>query len=98
MSLLGRCSVFSSADSESCTVLPFAEDVDPSVGRFRNMVQTAVVPVKVRSDFQPCNQSIIAVSNSPGGLHLTTECAVLKGIFLLRRSCACVSQLYLLAI
>lgn len=23
------------------------EDVDPSVGRFRNMVQTAVVPVKV---------------------------------------------------
>ena len=26
-----------------------AEDVDPSVGRFRNMVQTAVVPVKVGS-------------------------------------------------
>lgn len=24
-----------------------AEDVDPSVGRFRNMIQTAVVPIKV---------------------------------------------------
>lgn len=24
-----------------------AEDVDPTVGRFRNMVQTAVVPIKV---------------------------------------------------
>lgn len=27
---------------------PFTEDVDPSVGRFRNMVQTAVVPLKVK--------------------------------------------------
>lgn len=27
--------------------LTATEDVDPSVGRFRNMVQTAVVPVKV---------------------------------------------------
>ena len=26
-----------------------AEDVDPSVGRFRNMIQTAVVPIKVSS-------------------------------------------------
>lgn len=24
-----------------------AEDIDPSVGRFRNMVQTAVIPIKV---------------------------------------------------
>lgn len=29
----------------------FAEDVDPSVGRFRNMVQTAVVPVKVGNTY-----------------------------------------------
>lgn len=27
--------------------LTLTEDVDPSVGRFRNMVQTAVVPMKV---------------------------------------------------
>lgn len=26
----------------------FTEDIDPSVGRFRNMIQTAVVPIKVR--------------------------------------------------
>ena len=25
------------------------EDIDPSVGRFRNMVQTAVVPIKVKT-------------------------------------------------
>ncbi|XP_036808881.1 nuclear inhibitor of protein phosphatase 1 isoform X5 [Oncorhynchus mykiss] len=29
-------------------LLVFTEDVDPSVGRFRNMVQTAVVPIKKR--------------------------------------------------
>lgn len=27
-----------------------AEDIDPSVGRFRNMVQTAVIPIKVSTD------------------------------------------------
>ena len=27
------------------------EDIDPSVGRFRNMVQTAVIPIKVRLGF-----------------------------------------------
>lgn len=32
-----------------CVIL--TEDVDPSVGRFRNMVQTAVVPVKVKNHF-----------------------------------------------
>lgn len=28
-----------------------AEDIDPSVGRFRNMVQTAVIPIKVSFGF-----------------------------------------------
>lgn len=97
MSLLDWCSVFPFVDSESCTVLPFAEDVDPSVGRFRNMVQTAVVPVKVHSNFQFSNQSILTVINSPHGLHLrNTMCY--GGIFFLRRSCVYVSQLYFLAI
>lgn len=31
----------------SNSFLYLAEDVDPSVGRFRNMVQTAVIPIKV---------------------------------------------------
>lgn len=30
-------------------LLTLLEDVDPSVGRFRNMVTTAVVPIKVTS-------------------------------------------------
>lgn len=46
------CFIFFCVVTESCTVLAFTEDVDPSVGRFRNMVQTAVVPVKVHSNFQ----------------------------------------------
>lgn len=41
----------------------FAEDVDPSVGRFRNMVQTAVVPVKVRGDSSLSHQHF-ALMNS----------------------------------
>lgn len=30
---------------------PLTEDIDPSVGRFRNMVQTAVIPMKVGVSF-----------------------------------------------
>lgn len=50
-----RCSAFSCVLTEGFTVLAFTEDVDPSVGRFRNMVQTAVVPVKVQSNSQLSN-------------------------------------------
>ncbi|XP_077455780.1 nuclear inhibitor of protein phosphatase 1-like [Stigmatopora argus] len=35
-----------SFNDEDCIINP--EDIDPSVGRFRNMVQTAVVPIKKR--------------------------------------------------
>lgn len=42
----------------SKSFLYLAEDVDPSVGRFRNMVQTAVIPIKVIffncSHLRPC--------------------------------------------
>lgn len=50
-----RCSAFFCGLTEGFTVLAFTEDVDPSVGRFRNMVQTAVVPVKVQSKSQLSN-------------------------------------------
>lgn len=39
--------VFPAEHHTNPILLSSAEDVDPSVGRFRNMVQTAVVPVKV---------------------------------------------------
>lgn len=41
--------------TDSLPVVAFAEDVDPSVGRFRNMVQTAVVPVKVQNNSRLSN-------------------------------------------
>ncbi|XP_073471637.1 nuclear inhibitor of protein phosphatase 1 [Aquarana catesbeiana] len=53
------------------------EDVDPSVGRFRNMVQTAVVPVKKRKTENPGSLSLEdsvgrRVQNFPfsGGLYV----------------------------
>lgn len=32
-------------------ILTITEDIDPSVGRFRNMIQTAVIPIKVSFGF-----------------------------------------------
>ena len=36
------------------------EDVDPSVGRFRNLVSTTVIPVKVGSEIQLGHQQAIS--------------------------------------
>lgn len=67
----------------------FAEDVDPSVGRFRNMVQTAVVPVKVWGDFLISTlhwwAHFLLLRNR---VHSHTE-----SVSLLSRSRVCVSQL-----
>uniref|UniRef100_A0A672R4H3 Protein phosphatase 1, regulatory subunit 8a n=1 Tax=Sinocyclocheilus grahami TaxID=75366 RepID=A0A672R4H3_SINGR len=51
------------------------EDVDPSVGRFRNMVQTAVVPIKVRSlelRCTPCFAVVLPYGDLPPASHETT--------------------------
>uniref|UniRef100_A0A8C9ES92 Nuclear inhibitor of protein phosphatase 1 n=1 Tax=Pavo cristatus TaxID=9049 RepID=A0A8C9ES92_PAVCR len=68
------------------------EDVDPSVGRFRNMVQTAVVPVKVHSDFQLSSQSITTVISSPCGLHLRSiMCCGGRDLLFRGKLCLCIT-------
>lgn len=86
---------FSCILTEGFTVLAFTEDVDPSVGRFRNMVQTAVVPVKVQSNSQLSNE-YITLMNSLYELHLRNimfyggKCFIVK-----QKSCSCFTIVFL---
>ena len=65
------------------------EDVDPSIGKFRNMIQTTIIPTKVSSEivWSPTLGIVIILCVSLLMYHTVSECSCLSKCVILQTLC-----------